>query len=77
MPPSKEWRHRSDPSGALAALVVILQLEPASGSYTLDTICNYVRRRRLMVDTGTAYGAGITLKAPEGSSDYHTADYFG
>ena len=52
-------------SGALGVAGGYSLTEPASGSYTLIATTNAAT---VDTDTGTAYGAGITLKAPEGSS---------
>ncbi len=52
-------------SGALGVAGGYSLTEPASGSYTLVATTNAAT---VDADTGTAYGAGITLKAPEGSS---------
>ena len=52
-------------TGALGVAGGYSLTEPASGSYTLVATTNAAT---VDADTGTAYGAGITLKAPEGSS---------
>ena len=52
-------------SGALGVAGGYSLTEPASGSYTLTATTT---ASTVDIDTGTAYGAGITLKAPEGSS---------
>ena len=60
-------------SGALGVAGGYSLTEPASGSYTLTATTTAAT---VDIDTGTAYGAGITLKA-RGFKCYHTADYFG
>jgi hypothetical protein len=52
-------------SGALGVAGGYSLTEPASGTYTLTATTNAAT---VDTDTGTAYGAGITLKAPEGAS---------
>ena len=52
-------------SGSLGVAGGYSLTEPASGSYTLIATTN---ASTVDTDTGTAYGAGITLKAPEGAS---------